>query len=243
MSRSSLPPALTRFFAGAPLLPIGFRANGRPIYAIAGGAPDDDGPLERPDDVDEATWNDLGDPGKKALVAVRAEVSDLKSQLAAAKARPTPPKPPAGPTPPTPPTPPAPGDQPDIAKLVADGIAAAMKPFQEAEQQRTAEQAAGIVRKAVIDAAAELLHDGTDGLMVDLTTVVGEDGKPDATKISSALDALVKAKPHLAKDTRRFAAPGVGPTQGGATPPMKEQVQSVLAQMQAAAGVRVPKSD
>lgn len=231
---------------GKPIQALGFRRNGCPIWPIIGAAD----PV-RPDDVPEAEWDALGDPGKQALVRERGKVADLERQLAAARARPTPP--PAAPAPaPTPA--PAPvateqpkatsnGETPDFAALIKDAVDAAIKPFQERDQQRAASEAADRIKSAVVTAAKDRLHDGTDGLMIDLTTVVAEDGTPDAEKIGKALDALVASKPHLAKDTRRFAAPGVGPTVGGAAVPMQQQVQSVLAQMQTATGVRVSRSE
>lgn len=48
MKRKTLPSALRAYFDGLPVEPLGFRADGRPIYPIAGGADD-----ARPSDVDQ----------------------------------------------------------------------------------------------------------------------------------------------------------------------------------------------
>lgn len=235
-------PALGKLhpLTGAPIMALGFRRDGRPIFPIMGGDPSND-PPERPEEVSEEEWESLGDPGKQALIRVRQERDDARREAAAAKAKPKPPAAPVKPAGQTTDT--GTGDEPDVAKLIQSAVAAAIKPFEEREQQRDAQAAAQAVRDAVVTAAKDKLHDGTDGLMIDLTTVVGEDGTPDAKKIEDALDALVKAKPHLAKDTRRFAVPGVGPSAGGGEVPMKDRVQNVLAQMQSATGVRIPKSE
>ena len=240
MSRTLPTMGVLHPLTGMPIRAIGWRPDGRPLWPILGG--DDTNPdpdPERPDDVPEQDWDALGDPGKRALVRERGVSADLRRQLAAAKARPTPPPGPPTPKPPAPPAP-KPGDQPDIAALIKDAVDAAVKPLMDAEQTRTAEAAAAAVRTAVVNAAKDRLHDGTDGLMIDLTTVVDDQGRPDPAKIGTALDDLVKSKPHLARDTRRHGGTGVGPTPGAAGRPMADQVKDILAEMQTASGVRLP---
>ena len=245
MSRTLPTMGILHPLTGRPIHAIGWRPDGRPLWPILGGDDTNPDPVpERPDDVPEQDWDALGDPGKRALVRERGVSADLRRQLAAARAKPTPP----GGTPPTPkppaPTPPAPaptgGEQPDIAALIKDAVDAAVKPLMDAEQTRTAEAAAAAVRTAVVNAAKDRLHDGTDGLMIDLTTVVDDQGRPDPAKIGTALDDLVKSKPHLARDTRRHGGTGVGPTPGAAGRPMADQVKDILAEMQTASGVRLP---
>lgn len=242
----------THPLTGRPIQALGFRRDGRPIWPLIGAAD----PV-RPDDVSEEEWEALGDPGKQALVRVRQERDDAVNakaeadrQLAAARARPTapakptdPPKPPAGGQPGQLGQPGQAGDQPDFAAMINAAVAKAFEPIQAAQQQRDAQDAADKIKQAVMVSAKDRLHDATDGLMIDLASVVAADGTPDTEKIGKALDALVAAKPHLAKDTRRFAAPGVGPTVGGAQVPMADQVKNVLAQMQSATGVRLPSSE
>lgn len=224
---------------GQPIRAIGFRPNGEPLWPILGGDPSND-PPERPEDVPEEEWDALGDPGKQALVRVRQErdaartaEADLKRQLAAARAKPAPPKSDdkhkADQQ----------GGEIDIAAIVQQAVEAAVKPFTEREEQREAEEAAGKVQEAVLSAAETILHDKTDALTgIDLVAVVDDQGHADPAKIKSALDDLVKRKPHLAKSTTRLAPPGIGGgAPAGATD--AEKVKAVLADMQKATGVRV----
>jgi hypothetical protein len=239
-------PALAAFLSGRAVEPIGF-VGGRAIYPIAGGAEGDD-PPERPEDVSEDEWNALGDPGKQAIVRIRAERDEARSgkseaerQLTAARARPTPPRPPAAPAPNAgqQPQPSAAGsdDQPDIAALVQQAVQDAFKPFTEREQEREAGEAAQKIADAVKDAASAL-HDPSDALAnIDLTKVTDGNGAPDAEKIKTELDDLVKRKPHLVKDTRRFAPPSAGASAGSA-PTIDDRVKDTLARMQQKAGVK-----
>ena len=211
---------------------------------------------ERPDDVPEEEWDALGDPGKTALVRVRQERDEARSaqqkaerERDAARARPTPPRP----------TPDPKGNgsggdgngqggdgghqqPPDFAAMIKEAVDAAVKPFQEREQKREAAEAAEAVVKVVRDAAEGRYIDTSDALGIDLSAVVGEDGKADPAKVKQALDDHLAAKPHLAKGPR-VAPPLVGgsPTQGQRQS-FTEQVQSQLAEMQAVAGVRPNKT-
>ena len=202
--------------------------------------PEPEIPAEAPEGVSDEEWSALGDPGKKALVRERERADNALRDLAAARARPTPPAQPR-PTPPgQAPAAPAAGSEPDVQALVEQAVAAAVKPFQEAEQTRQAQEAAGKIQTAVLEAAKAHLQDETDALAnIDLTTVVNDQGQADAEKIKTALDALVVKKPHLAKSAQRFAPPGIG---GGAPAAATdaERVKSVLADMQRATGVRIP---
>lgn len=222
---------------GARLEAVGVLPNGKVIWPILGGDDTVD-PVERPDDVTEEVWDALGDPGKKALVRERSLREKAERDLAAARARPTPPTKPAAK--PAEPAKPAGGDQPDVAAIVQQAVEAAIKPFQEREQQRDAEAAASKVRDAVLEAAKPKLHDATDALQIDLTTVLDDNGNADPAKVTAAVDELLKAKPHLAKSDTRFAPPGIG----GGTPPAnpKDRVAAILNDMQRATGVRLPSS-
>ena len=198
---------------------------------------------QRPDGVSDTEWEALGDPGKRAIVREReratkaeGELASTRAAAAAAAAKPAPPaaddaKPPENP-----------GASPDVATIVSQAVAAALKPFEEREQQREVEQAASVVVSAVQDAAKSRLHDASDALAhIDLTTLVDEAGRPDASKITAALDGLVKTKPHLAKvvDDRRRPAPDA--PVGGAAPvvSMDDRVKATLAKMQTSAGVKL----
>ena len=229
---------------GAPIRAIGWRPDGSPLWPIMGGA-DDPVPPSRPDDISEDDWTALGDVGQAAVVRERAVATDLRSQLAAAKARPkpptgTPPAPPVPPAPnqpPAPPSPPAGTDPADIASIVQVAVAAAVKPLQDAEQARQHQAAADQIAAAVTDAAKTLFVDPTDALAgIDLTQVTDGNGAADQAKIKTELDALLTRKPHLGLGART-GVHGVG-----ATPPppanTDDQVKAILAQMQTHVGHR-----
>lgn len=200
-------------------------------------------PPERPEGVSEEEWDALGDPGKRALQREReARQAAERERDEAKRAKPAPPKAaqqPAGQN----------GQQqngaeagqPDLAKIIADAVSAAVGPLQQQQEQWLAERKAEGVRDAVARAAQGRFHDATDALAnVDLAALVDDSGNPDQGKVTSALDDLLKTKPHLAvTDTRRRADSPIG-----ASPPSPtseaDRVKAVLAQMQAATGVRLP---
>lgn len=196
-------------------------------------------PPARPDDIPEAEWSALGDPGQRALVREREARRKAESDLAAARApRPTPPR--TAPPVSAPATASASdqGDQPDLQKLIQDAVAAAVKPFQDREAEREATEAANRIRQATIEAAKDVLHDPTDAVAnIDLTTVTDGSGQPDQAKIVDALKKLVETKPHLARPDRRIAQPGFGA--GGDAAPLEKRVQDTLRRMQEGAGLRV----
>ncbi|WP_181312473.1 hypothetical protein [Nocardioides campestrisoli] len=230
---------------GAPVWPI---LGGDDTVPPAAGQPDPAAPPaapERPENVSEQEWAALGDTGKQALVRERERANAAERALAAARARPAPPKPADPPKAGEQPPATKPGEQPDIAAIVQQAVAAAIKPFQERDEQREAEQAATAVRDAVIEAAKPQFHDATDALsQIDLTTVLDGNGQPDQAKIDGAIKELLTRKPHLGKvvDDRRFAQPGAGPTPGGSTPPLNDRVKATLARMQERAGVKFAES-
>lgn len=213
-----------------------------------GGGQGGDQPPERPSDIAEAEWNALGDPGKRAIVRERQRAEAAERALAASRARPAPPKP-------------KDKDEPDdkgkgtgvdqdkskageidVEAIVKQAVEAAIKPFAEREQQRDVQDAAKKVQDAVIEAAKTRLHDATDALTgIDLAGVVNEQGQADPTKITTALDDLIKRKPHLAKTTDRIAPPGIGGG-GPAGTTEADKVKAALAEMQRANNVRVPSN-
>lgn len=196
-------------------------------------------PPARPDGISEAEWDALGDPGRTAIVREREARQTAERALAAARARPAPPKPPKDETKPPEVEPPKPKDgELDVEAIVTRAVAAAVKPFQDAEEQRQTQEAAGRVQQAVLDAAKTRLHDATDALTgIDLTKVVNDTGQADPDLIKTELDGLVTRKPHLAKTGERQAPPGIGGgAPAGATE--AEKVKAALADMQRATGVR-----
>jgi hypothetical protein len=244
MKTPILHPTRRHPLTGKPLEAVGVLPSGRIVWPILGGD-DTVPPVERPEDIAEDVWDALGDPGKAALVREREARQEAERALAAARApKPTPPK--SGPfTPPAPKaTPPAtsgPGDQPDIAAIVQQAVTEAIKPFQEAEERRTAQEAAREIVNAVTQAAKDQFHDPSDAVAnIDLTKIVNEQGQADADKIKAELDAVLQRKPHLAKGPR-YAPPGIG---GGAPAAATdaEKVKAVLADMQRATGLRIPSN-
>jgi len=195
---------------------------------------------ERPDGVSEHEWSALGDPGRAAILREREARQAAERALAAARARPTPPAHrPAGPSGSAPQSGPPATSEPDVTAIVQQAVEAALKPFQEREAQRDAEQAASRVRDAVLEAAKPLLHDASDALAgIDLTTVIDEQGRADASKVDAALKDLTTRKPHLAKYGRQ-APVGIG---GGGPAALTDadKVKAILADMQRATGVRTP---
>lgn len=197
----------------------------------------DGGEVERPDGISDEEWTALGDPGKRALVREREARTKAEADLAAASAKPTPkPAPPKSTDPPK--SEDRNGTDPDIAAIVQQAVEAAIKPFQEREEQRETEAAAQRVADALTGAAQGRLHDPSDALAnIDLTTLTDGNGAPDAVKISTALDELVERKPHLA--ARRF--PGQDAFMGGSggtNLSMDDKVKATLAKMQQSSGVK-----
>lgn len=252
MSRNNLIPAkpteitletLPQLFAHNRALFGGWTMTSTPPENEPPANPPANEPPARPDGVSEEEWNALGDPGRAALVREREARQAAERALAASRARPTPPKPNDPPKPPAnePPKPKESGEL-DVAAIVQQAVTAAIKPFQDAEERRHVDAAAGRVRDAVLDAAKTRLHDATDALTgIDLAAVVNDQGEADPTKVTTALDDLVKRKPHLAKSTERIAPLGIG---GGAPAGVTdaEKVKAVLADMQRATGVTLPSS-
>ncbi len=130
-------------------------------------------------DPDPAGAEALGDPGKRALDAMKADRAAAKEQARVEKAR------------------------ADALQARLDGKEAEHAAEQ---QQRTVEAAAlakanDRIRKAEVRAAAAgVLTDPADALRyLDLEQFeVGDDGEVDAAAIKAAVEDLVKSKPYLA---------------------------------------------
>lgn len=231
-----LHPSKRHPLTGRRLEALGVLPNGKVIWPCMGGD-DTVPPADPPEGVTAEEWEALGDPGKKAIIRERTRAEKAERDLVAARAKPAPPK-----ADPPKPSEPKPSDPPDVAKIVQDAVAAAIKPFQDAESQRQAEAAAGKVRDAVVEAAKSRLHDASDAVAnIDLTKVLDDQGVADPVKIAAELDDLVKRKPHLAKSATLLAPAGIG---GGAPAAATdaEKVKAVLADMQKATGIRVAQA-
>lgn len=203
------------------LTALGLRRNGAPIWPVRGGAPDDDDSGDADDDGadDDAEDDDqdgdpdkLGDPGKRALESMKAQVKKSRAALRpwSALARELGVKTPA-----------------DIKALV-DGKAKDGKDAPDAEQIRRearAEVERETVRDRVLDkieakarkfadpadAAALLLREGEVDDFLDGSRI-------DAAAIQDALDDLLERKPYL-------AAAGAGDSNGGRKGPKKDPSQ------------------
>ena len=185
---------------------------------------------ERPSGVSEEEWDALGDPGKRALSRERAAREQAERDLVSARSAER-----LGQKPKD-----ADAEPVDINAIITQAVAAAIQPFQKAEEDRAAREAQGALAAKVRDAAKERLHDDSDALAHLDIDKLATDGQPDDAKIAAALDDLVKAKPYLAKptdDRRRF-----DPHQpvGGTQPPADaaEKVKEALDRMKAATGIR-----
>ena len=219
---------------GVRIAALGVLPNGKIIWPMMGG--DDTIPpaTEPPEGVTKEEWDALGDPGKRALVRERAARQEAERKVAAAHARPTPP---SGAKPADPSRQEV--EQPDFAKMIADGIAAAMKPFeQEREQAKQAADTAK-VRDAIKAAATDFHNPSLAAALIDAATVVGEDGQVDAEKVAKALGDLSASDPYMVRDPRRFAPVGAGGQQGGSAPTVEDQAAAIKKQMSDAIGFKV----
>ena len=147
----------------------------------------------------------LGDPGKKALDAMKAERNAARAE---AKAR-----------------------ADEIAQLRAkiEGREAEYA----AEQERRAGEAAAlakanerIVKAEIRAAAAGKLADPADALRyLDVSSFeVGDDGETDAAAIAAAVDDLITTKPYLAAQGRRFQGGGDGGARNSHQPSLDDQI-------------------
>lgn len=152
-----------------------------PIDPIPADPPADPIDPEEPEDADPEEpipgEDALGDPGKRALDAIKAKHRDERTKRLAAEQAlrdALAPK----------------GDTPDPATIQA-----------EADRKATERANLRIVRAEVKGAAASLFADPADALaFLDLSTFdVDDDGDVDPDDIQSALTELLAKKPHLAK--------------------------------------------
>ncbi|MBX6360105.1 MAG: hypothetical protein IRZ03_08500 [Acidobacterium ailaaui] len=136
------------------------------------------------DEADPAGAEALGDPGKRALDAMKAERKELKRQLRELR------------------------EALEAAQRSAqkEGEPTAEDIRREAEKAAAEKANARIVRSEVRAAATGKLADPNDALtFLDLTQFdVDEDGNVDADEIAEAIDELLKKKPYLAATVKRF---------------------------------------
>lgn len=152
----------------------------------------------------------LGDPGKKALEAMKADRKAARDEAAALKA------------------------QLDALQAKVEGREAEFTAAQEA--QRVKDEALSLandrIKKAELRAAAkgkvadEALADLP--LLMDLSSIeVGADGEVDASQIADAINDLIKSRPYLAAQGSRFQ----GSADGGARNDASQPAQLTQADM------------
>ncbi len=129
----------------------------------------------------------LGDPGKRALDAMKAERNAAKSELANLRA------------------------ELDALKAKAEGREAEHAAEREAQKVRDAALAvanARILKAEIRAAAAGKLTDPADALrFVDASGfAVGEDGEVDSAAVQAAIADLLKERPYLGVKDARFQA-------------------------------------
>lgn len=209
---------------GRPIVPLGYRRNGAPIWPILGASEDDpaagssgggdesedgtDDGVDDPSEGDDAAGSEgedqLGDAGKQALDRMKATVkAERAKRRAAEKALAEASKPPAG-------------DGPDPDALKAEG-----------RKQALAEANARIVRAEIKAAAAGKLADPTDAVaFIDASEIdVDDDGNVDEDAIADAIADLLKKKPHLAvQDGKRFKGSADGGARKGSTKSIDDQI-------------------
>lgn len=216
---------LTHPHTGAPIRPLGYRRNGAPIWPILGASPDDEGVTGDGDDADtdggdgdgddgdtggDDGADQLGDAGKQALDRMKSERNDarrenrrLKAELDAAKN-----------------PPPADGETPDAESIKA-----------EARREAIAEANQRVVRAELKAAATGKLADPGDALtFLDLAQFeVDADGNVDAEELTDAIDELLKKKPYLTAQGKRFEGGADGGTRKGSAKSIDDEIAEATA--------------
>ena len=149
----------------------------------------DDATKEAPTTTETAKGDEaaLGDPGKRALDAMKAERNAAKSELATLRA------------------------ELEALKAKAEGREAEHAAEREAQKVRDAALAvanARILKAEIRAAAAGKLTDPADALrFVDASKfAVGEDGEVDSAAVQEAIADLLKERPYLGVKDARFRA-------------------------------------
>ena len=150
----------------------------------------------------------LGDAGKKALDAMKAERNAAKAEAKAA------------------------ADELARLKAAAEGKQAEFEAQQKAREVEAAALAKAnerILKAEVRAAATAKLADPQDALrFLDLSAFeVGADGEIDSAAVASAIDDLIKSKPYLAAQGKRFE----GTADGGARKDATKVAQLTRADM------------
>ncbi len=150
----------------------------------------------------------LGDPGKRALDAMKQARNEAREQAAAMKAQ-------------------LEALQAKIAGTEAEHAARLERERVQAEAVAKANER--ILRAEVRAAAAGKLNDPADALRyLDLSDLeVSADGETDAAAIAARLEDLIKSKPYLAAPVApRFDSSADGGVRNGSTPGLEAQISA-----------------
>jgi hypothetical protein len=187
---------------------------GAPADPPKGDNPPADPPQSDPPPADPPGSEDLGDAGKKALDAMKAERKAAKDEAAAAKA------------------------ERDALQAKLDGKEAE----HAAAQEKAATEAAALAKandrilKSEVKAAAKgVLADPQDAYkFLDLDSFeVDDDGNVDESAITDALKTLIAAKPYLAAQGSKF-----GNVDGGARNEAAKSIDDQIAEAQKAGDIQ-----
>lgn len=150
----------------------------------------------------DADADALGDKGKQALDRMKAERNTAKAEAAAFKAL---------------------GLDPAQIKALIDGSAEAKATAEAERAKREAESGAlakaneRFIRAEIKAAAAGKLNNPADALLfLDLSSFdVDDDGEVDSAAVAAAVEKLVKDKPYLAAQSKRWEGSSDGGTRNG----------------------------
>lgn len=138
----------------------------------------------------------LGDPGKKALDAMKADRNAARARAQELEAR--------------------------LAELEAKAQGREAEHAATIEAQRVRDEALSAANQRILKAeiraaAAGKLADPADALrFIDLSSLeVGDDGATDAAAIAAAIEDLIKAKPYLSTKVARFEGGADGGVRNG----------------------------
>lgn len=204
-------PGLAAFALGEPILPIGYLPNGRPIFPIAGGAPDDppkDDPPKKDPPKDDPPKDDFKPPATQAdldriigdrVARERAKYADYDDLKAKAEAHDKA----------------AEEAQTEQEKAVSAARAEGERSAGERANQRiVAAEARALAAEHLVDGKAFRIGAASVVRLLDLTGVkVDDNGEVDAAAIKVKLDDLAKAEPDLVVDAKK--PPKKDPSQGG----------------------------
>ncbi|NUS17097.1 MAG: hypothetical protein HOY69_37840 [Streptomyces sp.] len=163
--------------------------------------PEPDTPPPGSDPADDGTAA-LGDAGKKALAAMKAERATAKAEAAAEKKR-----------------------AEELARKVAEfedrdrtDLEKATAAAEQASRRAEAATARAVRAEVRALAAAGFADPDDAGAFLDLAKYTGADGEIDTTAIQADLTALLERKPHLARPADSPRGPRPDPAQGARPP-------------------------